>query len=325
MTYRIHRIAALCVLSMLATGSRVFAQVPDAPPDAAQQDASARREASVRFRRGVQLFDEGNYEAALIEFQRTYDAAPSYRVLFNIGQCHLAMQHYLEALSAYERYLEVGGDQVPADRREMLRRQVADLRERTGTLEISTDVDGVEITIDDQPRGTTPLAEPVPLDIGRHRVEARAQGYETMTRSITIAGGEHAELDLELEPLPTITIETSSADDNRRMRRVGHIGLVATGVLAVGATITGGLTLGANRDLEREVATFPGDPDDISGARGRTQALSLTTDIVGGTALALGTTSLVLLLADARRHRAPDEPSVAVGANRRGIFVGGRF
>ena len=330
MKYRMTNRFLPLALSVLALGApRVRAQAPDetgAPAEQAVVEDPARREASTRFRRGVELYGEGNFEAALIEFQRTYDVAPSFRVLYNIGQAHLALRHYIDALQAFERYLEEGGDAVPAERREALVRQVQDLRNRTGTVMVRTSVPGATVSIDDEPRGTTPLDAPIALDVGRHRIEVRASGFEATTRAIALAGGENATLAFELVPLPTITVERGAEEvDHRRMRSVGRIGLIATGVLAIGAGITGGLSLGANSDLERELEMFPGDPSQIADARDRTRALSLSTDVLGGAALALGVTSLVLIVADARGHADDEEPTVAVGVTRSGVIVGGRF
>ncbi|MBV9946426.1 MAG: tetratricopeptide repeat protein, partial [Myxococcales bacterium] len=47
--------------------------------------AQASEDASVHFKRGLQLFDEGDYTLALVEFNRAYQLAPNYRALYNIA------------------------------------------------------------------------------------------------------------------------------------------------------------------------------------------------------------------------------------------------
>src|SRR5205823_199193 len=49
----------------------------------------AVEEARVRFQRGTQVFNDGAYKLALIEFQRAYSVMPNWRVLFNVGAVHV--------------------------------------------------------------------------------------------------------------------------------------------------------------------------------------------------------------------------------------------
>lgn len=93
------------IFSML--GSVAHAQTDAKPSDA------AREEASGHFQRGVELFQEGAFRAALVEFERAYGIAPDYRLLYNIGQVKLQLQDYLGATQSYERYLEEGGSEIP--------------------------------------------------------------------------------------------------------------------------------------------------------------------------------------------------------------------
>src|SRR5688572_8817140 len=82
-----------------------------------QPDDPRRAEASAHFRRGVELFQEEAFRAALVEFERAYAIAPDYRLHYNIGQTKLRLQDYLGVVQSYERYLTTGGTGVPAERR----------------------------------------------------------------------------------------------------------------------------------------------------------------------------------------------------------------
>ncbi len=74
-------------------------------------------DARSHFTRAVELFKEGDFRAALIEFQRAYDASPNYKVLYNLGQTNLELQDYAGALRAFRGYLDGGGRDIPAARR----------------------------------------------------------------------------------------------------------------------------------------------------------------------------------------------------------------
>src|SRR5262245_54716328 len=69
------------------------------------------------FDRGVDYYRDGNINAALIEFKRAYEAAPNYRVLFNLGQVANALNDYVEAQRYFQRYLQDGGAEIDAERR----------------------------------------------------------------------------------------------------------------------------------------------------------------------------------------------------------------
>src|SRR5687768_17832532 len=132
----------LAVLVPLLLVSSVAAQPTEpAPPGSeatsAPADASAedkKKEASARFRRGVELFQESAYRAALVEFEKAYEIAPDYRLLYNIGQTKLQLQDYLGATQSYESYLAQGGGEVPPARRDDVEKQLEALRERVGRI-----------------------------------------------------------------------------------------------------------------------------------------------------------------------------------------------
>ena len=58
---------------------RIEAVAQNAPTKAQQQ------EAATRFKKGLDLFKDGDYQASLIEFRRANELAPNYNVLYNIG------------------------------------------------------------------------------------------------------------------------------------------------------------------------------------------------------------------------------------------------
>src|SRR6266540_2275305 len=85
--------------------------------EASETTASTPRsldDARVHFDRGIELFGEGSYEAALVEFDRAYQIAPSYRIQYNVGRIHRQLNHYAEALNAFQEYLTRGGSSIPA-------------------------------------------------------------------------------------------------------------------------------------------------------------------------------------------------------------------
>src|SRR5262249_58761964 len=109
---------------------------PPTPPPAARPPG----EADAHFRRGIELYKEGDFPAALIEFRRAYEIDPRYQALYNIGETYFQLNDYANALKTLEKYLHDGGAQVSAGRREEVQKEIEKLRTRVGQLEVSTNV-----------------------------------------------------------------------------------------------------------------------------------------------------------------------------------------
>ncbi|WP_437590523.1 hypothetical protein [Sorangium sp. So ce1000] len=298
----ISRALALCAAILLS-----------APLGALAQPAGKTEEADDRFRRGVQLYNEADYGAALTEFRRAYELAPAYQVLYNVAGTCYQLKDYACALRAFERYLADGGAQIPGGRRAEVERDVAVLRSRVATVEISTSTPDVEISVDDVPAGKTPFPEPLLMSAGRRRIVAEAPGRPAVMRVVDVAGGDHVQLKIELPvarapegpgegagraPAPSSAgAPMDRAPRPQRSAPVPVFPWIATGALAVGAAAAGVLALGASGDLDAELERYPGDARAIKRARTRTAALALTADLVAGAAVLAGGISLYVTVA----------------------------
>jgi tetratricopeptide (TPR) repeat protein len=156
-------------------------------------------EARQRFRRGVVLYEEDDFRAALIEFNRAYQLAPNPAVLYNVGQSYYQLRDYAGALTTLERYLRESGDHIDRDRRIQVEREVQDLRGRVAHVTLRSNVDGAEFALDDVPI-EHPFRDPVLVGAGRHRLSAAKRGYLTAARVIDVAGGDKIEVRLDLTP-----------------------------------------------------------------------------------------------------------------------------
>src|SRR5258708_11228603 len=74
-----------------------------------QQDID---EARKHYDKGLQLFNEEAYEAALAEFERAYQLAPTYKILYNTGKIYRARNDFVSALRDFERYLAEGKNEI---------------------------------------------------------------------------------------------------------------------------------------------------------------------------------------------------------------------
>lgn len=293
---------------------------PPAPGD--QPSEAAIQEAGQRYDRGLKMYAEGDYALAVIEFERAYELVPDYRVLYNIGQVRIQLGNYARARRALEQYLKEGGDRVSPDRRKAVESDLEMLEARTGTLTIEVNVPGAEVFVDDLIVGQSPLSEPLLLDAGEHRLNARKPGYHPRATQVTLAGRDALTIRLNLEKVPAesqrIIVERKEDDSNREAWMWGT--WTATGVFAITAGITGGLGIKAASDLDDKRSERGASRSELDSASRRARTLLLAADVFGGLAIATGGLALYFTLSgpdEAEPGKEPGKP----GAKRVALSV----
>lgn len=288
----------------------------------------ARKEASERFRRGVQLFQENAFRAALVEFERAYEIAPDYRLLYNIGQVQLQLSDYLSATYSYERYLAEGGADVPEARREDVRKALKILNERVGRVMVKTNRDGAEIFVDDQQLGVTPLAAPLVVNVGRHRVYARAPDGSVASQVIDVAGGDalNVSLKLKADGAQTVVVEEEDSPPLTKQKKIAIASWAAGGAALLGATLTGILSQGKIDDRKAELKRELPDQKKLRSLGDSASRLALTTDVLGVLALGGIATGVVLwVMDDGAGHETPQAGDIAFDMGPFGVQARGAF
>jgi tetratricopeptide (TPR) repeat protein len=157
------RDAALVMVSVLccAYSNVSYAQVGPPTSSTVTPTREAKEEAQRRFEQGKELYEENDFRGALIEFRRAYQLAPNFKLLYTIAQVYYQLQDYAAALQTFEKYLADGGREVPAARKTEVERELERLKTRVARVELTTNVAGAEVSVDDVDIGTTPLSKPV--------------------------------------------------------------------------------------------------------------------------------------------------------------------
>jgi hypothetical protein len=320
-------------------------ETPDAKPAPSQEDV---KRAGSHFERGLQLYNDAEYRLALIEFERAYQLVPNYRVKYNIAQVSIQIGRYAHALRALEAYLEQGGDKISSERRTQVEADLKMLAGRTARVAVTSNVEGAEILLDDSVVAQTPLPDPLLIDAGEHRLMVRHRGYQPRTEQVTLAGGDELEVNLELVPIkkadPVVIVkevpnqQQTGPGVDRGVEEdefpYATVGWVATGVLAVGAVVSGVVGLTAKRELDSLAVPDPDQDDnvrqDMDDAAKKAQTWFLVSDILTGTAVVAGAASLYLTLSGtdqaatpAARTSASIQLRAGVGLNQ--LWLKGRF
>jgi len=173
---------------------------------------------------------------------------------------------------------------------------------RTATLSVAVTVDGAVVSIDDNPVGTSPLAEPLLLDAGSHRVTARKPGFNMAEARLTLAGGDASSTRLELTPearaaAPRIIVEKQYLERSDRSTWLWAT-WSATGVFAASGLTLGALGLKAASDLEHLRASEQTTRSELDSTQRRARTLLVAGDILGGAAIVSGGVALYLTLSN---------------------------
>jgi PEGA domain len=278
---------------------------------AATARADATRDASRHFQRGVDLYNDGDFRGALVEFKKAYELWPRANVLYDIGQTQYQLLDYAGALGTMNRYLAETGS--TAAHRPEVEATVETLRGRVGRLALTTDVAGCEVTIDDQPSGTTPLSQSLLVSVGQRRVGVNCAGRPPQSRQIEVVAGERQELELKLPPplIPRAAPPPPAAVADKRLS-YGSVagGWISTGLL-LGATVAvGSSTLVESKDLSTLKRSYPVSAGTLDRQGSLVERLSIVSDVLGAGALIAAGVSTYLTVRW-RKESAPHPRRVA--------------
>jgi hypothetical protein len=253
-------------------------------------------EARAHYKKGLDLYDESDFDAALIEFQRAYDTAPAYKILYNIALVQRQLKDYAGSLRSFKRYLDDGGKRIDAKRITEVEREIEKLQGRVAEVKLTTNVEGAEVLVDDLEVGKTPLDEPLSVNAGKRKISVTKSGYATASRVIKVAGGDNVDLELELKKssggaAPAAPAGKPPAPDKPPVKEEPEpepeaegssfpwVPWAITGALGAGAGVFAVLTLSAQSDLknERDSVTTREKLDD---AESKTKTFALVTDVL---------------------------------------------
>jgi hypothetical protein len=319
----------------LAAAAALIALLATVPSPAPARATDAVAQAQAHFKRGVELYEEGDYAGSLVEFRRAYDLVPNSKVLFNLGRVASAQHDHALALGYYRKYLADSGAQLPAGRRREVEEEIQRLTRRVGHLRILVGAPGAQVTVDDVTVGVAPLSEPILVNAGRRRVAAALPNLPPVARVAEVAGEELITVTLDLRPvapaarplaLPApapappraLRLEQRRAPAARPSRTWPVVCWTATGLLAAGAAVAGGIAITSSRDLRELRDQYPASLGDLERTRDRTRTAALVTDGLLAGAAAMAALSLYLTFS------APGgETRVSIGPGSLGLS--GRF
>jgi tetratricopeptide (TPR) repeat protein len=319
-------------------------------PSPAAAQAEPRTAARAHFENGVAAFSDRRFGEAADEFEAAYRLSPAFAVLYNIGQVRIALGRSVEAVEAFEKYLDQGAGKIPPERRREVEREIEAQRARIGTVTVRTQPQGAEVRIDGRAVGRTPLGRPVRLNPGKHTVEAVLSGHEVEAQELDLRGAAPAEVVLELKqivpasalasaPRSTVTptsppsmtvapraVPAEAAPSGQWRRTTGYLvaglGAVAIGTGAVVALNGADRARDAKDRLSRATAGDLWDEAKLDYDHGRSRN-RLGWTIVGTGAAALAGGVVLLITSPDLKMSASLRVAPVIAANAGGAIVEG--
>lgn len=185
---------------------------PPAPPAAAMIDAPAPSGPVVPLAESLTgmakaeygaariLYDDGDFQGALQKLKSAYDLSKDPRLLWNMAACEKNLRHYAEVARLIDRYLGEGGAIVSADDRAAASTLLDTVRGFVTDLTVVSNEAGATVLIDDVAAASTPMAGPIHIDMGAHKVRVAKPGFVEFAVAQDFPGGGPAQINATLAP-----------------------------------------------------------------------------------------------------------------------------
>ena len=219
---------------------------------AAQPGGGAGAQAEVLFNDGKQLMTQKQYAAACTKFAASQELEPTVTTLVNEADCREKNHQLATAFGLFldvERQTRGATDVANKKLHEVAEGRAAKLEPRLSKLTITvaeaSKVQGLEVVRDDQvvPSGTWNTK--LPIDGGKHKITARAQGFEPWVTEVTV-GDEGDTKAIEVPKLEPAHVEVTppkpTPSPTPPSAAPSHTGAILFGV---GALVLGGGGIGA--------------------------------------------------------------------------------
>ena len=204
-------LAAIVAVFSLQTPS--FAQQPATPSTTAQPESppattaspaeqEAKKNALALFKEGRALYKQGQWSAALLQYEASFRLYRSWEARTSVGACLVKLQRYDEALDVFESGLREFGDKLPPKTKTSALEQVDLMRKETGAVVVTGATPGALVFVDGRLRGEHPLSAPAATLGGRHLVRVYKEGFVVFEKDVDIAKGGMQSLDVKLDALP---------------------------------------------------------------------------------------------------------------------------
>ncbi len=159
-------------------------------------------------KRGIELRRKGKEQEALEVFQRAAQVSRVPRVVGQIALAEQALGMWADAERDLTEAL-AGGDKEPwvAKNRRQLEEALRVIQNHLGSLEIWGEPPGTEVVVDGAVVAKLPMSTPLRLPSGEISLMLRKDGYDKITRTVSIAKGDRVRENVVLHKTVVAPVE----------------------------------------------------------------------------------------------------------------------
>jgi tetratricopeptide (TPR) repeat protein len=161
--------------------------------------AEDKAEAKQRFEKGVALYNNEDFGAALVEFRAAYAAKPHFTVRYNIGITLYKLHRYAEAMDELMAFIAEGGKDIDPDRKKEVLELIEELDSYVAIAKFSCNVPGAKLFLNGTFVKELTCSDSMALDVGEYDMEVRAKDHESHYQHIEVPGGQVLEITFELQ------------------------------------------------------------------------------------------------------------------------------
>jgi hypothetical protein len=205
--------AALGVAAALALLGEVRAvHAAPGPAPAASNAASAPPGESPDYQRhldaGIKLYEAGQLDPALREFEQAYSLSPQPAPLVNMALCYARLDSPEHphptaipmAIAKLEQVLSAYGPSLTPERRAPVESKLRDLTPLVGELKITVEPPQARVLVGSVPQEPSILGQPIRVRSGTWEVRAELEGYTPAKAAALVTSGATTVVKLRLEP-----------------------------------------------------------------------------------------------------------------------------
>ncbi len=293
--------------------------------------ADNKATAEALFSEGRTLASAGNCEEAIPKFQASQKLDPGIGTLLNLAECFEKVGRTASAWAEYREVIPLARAAGSKEREELATQKAKALEPKLSRLSIKVagDAAGVTITRDGEPVQAAELGVAIPVDPGKHVIEASAPDKQPFSKTVEIG----AEADSQVVEVPALAAseagggagqggEPAGAKSDGSTQRT--IGLVVGGVGIVGVAVGTVFGLQASSkwdDAKSKCNDYPYEcgPDGVDLAdEAKSSATVSTIGFIAGGVLIAGGAALFFTAGSG-------EKSVAIGVGPGSLRIRGRF
>lgn len=219
--------------------------IAHATPARAQNEGGAAAAESL-FQEGRRLMDAKRYSEACPKLVASHKLAPGVGTLLNLADCYEKDGKLASAWARFHEAIALAQRLGRRDREQTAKERADKIEPRLIKLSIVAKDSNLDVKLDGNALDSAALGSPVPVDPGKHLVEASAKGKKPFSATIDVSDRSRspsieipaleAEPEAKKDPVVTPPVEDKPADesgnDGRTQRIIGVVG-VGVGVAGV--------------------------------------------------------------------------------------------